>query len=203
MTTMSQLRGVLEPVDHLLALHRLTAPPIQSFDRSSASCHRARSASACARGHRRLEPPVDAPLPGDLLRPTTRSRPPAPPGTPRRARWSRSRPAARPGTPSRSAWNCISASLVDAPPSTRSSASAMPAVAVDRVEQVGHLVRDALDGGARDVAGGRAARDADDGAARVGVPVRRAESREGRHQVDAAVVGHRRRQAPRRPTTSG
>ena len=38
-------------------------------------------------------------------------------------------------------------------------------------------------------AGGRAARDADDGAARVRIPVRRAEAGERRHEVHAAVVG--------------
>ena len=46
----------------------------------------------------------------------------------------------------------------------------------------------------RDVAGRRAARDADDRAARVRIPVRRAEAGEGRHEVDAAVVGHGRRE---------
>ena len=35
-----------------------------------------------------------------------------------------------------------------------------------------------------------AARQADDGAARRGVPLRRAESGEGRHQVDVAGIGH-------------
>ena len=46
--------------------------------------------------------------------------------------------------------------------------------------------------GARDVAGGRAAREADDRAAGVRVPVRRAQPGERGHEIDAAVVRHRR-----------
>ena len=77
-----------------------------------------------------------------------------------------------------------------------------PGVVSHRVEQVGDLERDALQGGPGDVPGRRAARDPDDGAARVRIPVRRAQAGEGRHEVDAAVVGHRRAPAPRRRTTA-
>ena len=68
----------------------------------------------------------------------------------------------------------------------------MPASRLHRVEQVGDLERDALERGAGDVRRRRAARDADDRAARVRVPVRRAEAGERRHEVDAAGVGDAR-----------
>ena len=67
-------------------------------------------------------------------------------------------------------------------------------VGLHRFEQVGDLEGDALERGAGDVAGGRAAREPDDRAARVGIPVRRAQAGERGHEVDAAAVGHRRRQ---------
>ena len=70
----------------------------------------------------------------------------------------------------------------------------MPAVALHRVEQVGHLEGDAFERRAGDVAARGAAGDADDGAARVRVPVRRAQAGERRHEIHAAVVGHRCRQ---------
>ena len=61
-------------------------------------------------------------------------------------------------------------------------------VAVHGLEQIGDLESDALDGGPRDMAGRRASRDPHDRAARVRIPVRRPESGEGRHEIDAAVV---------------
>ena len=71
-----------------------------------------------------------------------------------------------------SAWNCSSASLTLAPPSTRSSSSSPAASLLHRVDQVGDLQGDAFDGRAGDVGGGRAARDADDRAAGIGIPMR-------------------------------
>ena len=68
----------------------------------------------------------------------------------------------------------------------------MPASFCIAVEHVGALERDRLERGARDVRRGGAAREAEDRAARVGVPVRRAEAGERRHEIDAAVVGHAR-----------
>ena len=92
-----------------------------------------------------------------------------------------------------SAWNCIRKSLAAAPPSTRSARSGTPGVGR-------HAPRARRGSGRRSprapratrCARGGAAREPDDGAARVRVPVRRAEPDEGRHEVDAAGV--------RRPT---
>ena len=84
----------------------------------------------------------------------------------------------------------MSRSLRAAPPSTRNSDKRMSAVALHGVDQVGGLERDALDRRARDVRAGRTAREPDDGAARRGIPLRRAEAGEGGHQVDVAGVGH-------------
>ena len=64
--------------------------------------------------------------------------------------------------------------------------------------QIAGLVADALQRRARDFLARRAARQADDGAARVAVPMRRAEAGEGGHQIDAAARGRPRRRA-RRP----
>ena len=55
-------------------------------------------------------------------------------------------------------------------------------------EEIGALVGDAFEGGARNEGGGAAARETDDGAARGGVPRRGAEADEGGNQVAAAVV---------------
>ena len=63
-----------------------------------------------------------------------------------------------------------------------------------RVEHVGDLERDAFQRGAGEVAGGGAAREAGDRAARVLVPVRSAQPRKRRHEVDAAGVRHARGQ---------
>src|SRR5664280_2490061 len=57
------------------------------------------------------------------------------------------------------------------------------------VEDVGALEGDRLEDRAREMSAGRAAGEPKDGAPRVGVPVRRAEPREGRHHVHAPVVG--------------
>jgi glycoprotease/Kae1 family metallohydrolase len=61
-------------------------------------------------------------------------------------------------------------------------------VETHRLEQVGALVGDGLERGARQVRARGAARQAHDRAARVRVPVRRAKAGEGGHDVDAAVV---------------
>ena len=62
------------------------------------------------------------------------------------------------------------------------------AVAAHGLKHVRGLVGDGLQRRADDVRPARAAREADDGAAAVHVPVRRAQSGEGRHEVDVAVV---------------
>jgi hypothetical protein len=55
-----------------------------------------------------------------------------------------------------------------------------PGVGRHRVEQIGHLIGDALERRARDVSRRRPARDADDYAAYVRIPMRRAEAGERR-----------------------
>ena len=64
-----------------------------------------------------------------------------------------------------------------APPSTRSSRKRSPRVGLHRREQVGALEGDALERGAGHMRRGGAARQADDGAAGGGVPMRRARGR--------------------------
>src|ERR1019366_8007145 len=89
------------------------------------------------------------------------------------------------GMPSRSAWNCISRSLTEAPPSTRSSVTTAPPAAIASLL----------------IASSRAAlwKAIDSRAARamcaiveprVRPPVGRAEAGESRNEHDAAVVGH-------------
>ena len=58
------------------------------------------------------------------------------------------------------------------------------------VQQVLHLVGDALHGGADYVRTGRTAGEADHRASGIHVPVRRAQAREGRDEVDPAVIRH-------------
>ena len=62
---------------------------------------------------------------------------------------------------------------------------------------VAHLEGDRLQRGPDEVRAGRAAGDAEDGAARGRVPVRRAEPGQRRHEHHAAGVGHGRGQRPR------
>ena len=57
-------------------------------------------------------------------------------------------------------------------------------------DEVRALESDALHRGARDMRARRAAREADQQAARIGVPLRGAESGERGHEVDVAGVGH-------------
>jgi hypothetical protein len=68
--------------------------------------------------------------------------------------------------------------------------AAIRQVAAHRLQQGSALVGDALQRGARDVCHGRAAAETENGAARVGLPVRRAEAGEGRHEHHAAAVRH-------------
>ncbi len=77
--------------------------------------------------------------------------------------------------------------MADAPPSTRSSVSGLP-YRVHGIEHVGHLEGDALQGGAGDVARLRAAAKANDQAAGVRIPVRRAQAGKGGHEDDAIGV---------------
>src|SRR5262249_21358604 len=67
-------------------------------------------------------------------------------------------------------------------------------VALHAFDDVARLERHRLERRARQVRLGRPAREADDRAARVGVPVRRPEPDERRHERDAAAVGHRPRE---------
>ena len=76
-------------------------------------------------------------------------------------------------------------SLATMPPSTRSTdlACRRP-VAAHGLEQVARLVADGLQRRARELVGAGGARQAEQRAARVGLPVGRAEADEGRHQID-------------------
>ena len=89
-----------------------------------------------------------------------------------------------------SAWNCIRRLLTLAPPSTFSSVSSTPASRCIASSRSRDLIGHRLDGRPGDVGRGRAARDADDRAAGVGIPIRRAEPDERRHQVHAVRIGH-------------
>src|SRR5438270_1657086 len=66
-----------------------------------------------------------------------------------------------------------------------------------RLQHVATLEGDRLQRGARQMRPRGAAREPEDGAARVLIPVRGAEADEGRHEVHAARVGHRARQGVR------
>ena len=90
-----------------------------------------------------------------------------------------------------SAWNCISASFAAGAAVGEQRRTARSGVLAASLEDVADLVRDRLDARARQVRGRRAAGQAADQSARVGVPVRRAEAGERRHEVDAAGVGDR------------
>ena len=77
-------------------------------------------------------------------------------------------------------------SLAVMPPSTRSTvvgAGRRP-VGAHRLEQVAGLVADRFERGARDLGRRRIAGQAEDRAARLRVPIGRAEADEGRHQID-------------------
>jgi hypothetical protein len=71
------------------------------------------------------------------------------------------------------------------------------------VEEIGDLEGDAFERGAADVRGAGVSRDADDGAARVGIPMRRAESGKGGHEEDSAAIRHGSRPANPPPARSG
>ena len=77
------------------------------------------------------------------------------------------------------------------PPSTRSTVFAVAALPVPlhRVEQVAGLEGDRFQRGAGEFGRAGVARQAEDRAARLGIPMRRAEAGEGRHEIDALRVG--------------
>ena len=77
-------------------------------------------------------------------------------------------------------------SLATMPPSTRSTDLAALAgpVAAHRLQQIACLVADGLQRGARELGRTGAARQAEQRAARLGLPVGRAEADEGRHEID-------------------
>ena len=61
-------------------------------------------------------------------------------------------------------------------------------------QEVRRLEGDRFQSGARDVAGVRSARETDDRAARVRVPVRRPQAGERGHEIDAAGIGDAQRE---------
>ena len=95
-------------------------------------------------------------------------------------------------------------SLAVMPPSTRSTVPAADRpVGAHRFEQVAGLIADRLERGAGDLGGARIAREAEHGAARLGIPIGRAEADERRHQIDllgriGRVARARRPRAPGR-----
>ncbi len=62
------------------------------------------------------------------------------------------------------------------------------------LEHVGRLQSDRFQRRARQMCARRAAREADDQSARSGIPIRRAQARERRHELNAARIRHRPRQ---------
>ena len=74
------------------------------------------------------------------------------------------------------------------PPSTLSDSSVDAGVLVHGLDDLAALEGRGLQRRAGDVAGGDVAREAREHAARVGLPVRREQARERRHDVAAAVV---------------
>src|SRR5205807_4438445 len=60
-------------------------------------------------------------------------------------------------------------------------------IALHGIEQIGHLVSDTLDGGAGDVTSCRAASQAEDRSAGVGIPVRRAQAYERGDKVNSSI----------------
>ena len=147
-------------------------------------------------GHARLEDPSDCTEACSSER--SGQKPTASPASAAAPSAVTSSPAGRcTGTPSTSAWNCIRKSFAQAPPSTRSSAEPRARSPRHALDHVAGLVGDRLERRADEVLPGRAARQADDRAARALVPVGSAEPDEGRHQVHAARIGHARAPAPR------
>jgi hypothetical protein len=105
-------------------------------------------------------------------------------------------PRCPPGTGQRKSFSV--APPVD--PELRGRPAGLPA---HHLEDVPRLVRDRLERGARQMGAGRPPREADQRAARVHVPVGRAEPHEGGHQIDAARVRHRDGPAARSRPRSG
>ncbi len=69
----------------------------------------------------------------------------------------------------------------------------LPRVLLHGVQDLGALECDALERGSRDVRPRRSPRESDHRAARIGVPVRAAETGKRGHEIDATGVGHRGR----------
>ena len=90
-------------------------------------------------------------------------------------------------------------SLAVMPPSTRSTVSARGGgpVGAHRLDQVAGLVADRFERGAGELGGAGIAREAIERAARLRVPIRRAEADEGRHEIDLlGRIGPLRRARP-------
>ena len=94
------------------------------------------------------------------------------------------------GMPRMSAWNCMRNPFTDAPPSTRTDFKRPARIRLHGVHEVPGLVGDALQRGAHDVLLAGAARDAEQRAARIGVPVGGAQADERRDEVHPARVRH-------------
>ena len=93
-------------------------------------------------------------------------------------------------------------SLAAMPPSTRSTVPAprIRPVGAHRLEQVAGLVADRLQRGAREFGDAGIARQPENRAARLGIPIGRAEPDKGRHQIDllGGIGCGRERIRPRR-----
>ena len=94
---------------------------------------------------------------------------------------------------SKSARSCARKPLADMPPSIRSD-DQLYAVGGEGALQLERLVGDGFERGADDVGAAGAEREAEDGAARIGVPMRRAEAGESGDDGDPGAAGHGARQ---------
>ena len=102
-----------------------------------------------------------------------------------------------------SASACTNVGLRDIPPSIAQHLDRRARVGLGRLDQVGAAVGDALEHRAHELRPAGAAGEAEHGAARAVVPLRRAEPEQRGHEHDAAGVGALRRDLVRsRPTTT-
>ena len=62
------------------------------------------------------------------------------------------------------------------------------AIGAQCIKQIGCLIRHRFEARAHEMLKPRVAREADDRAARFGIPLRRAQARERRYEIDAAIV---------------
>ena len=136
--------------------------------------------------------PIPCPCPSWRagLPPCPRSRPPGRRHRPRPGQVVSATFGRMTGTPRMSAWNCISSVVVDHAAVHLEGGQRHAGVGLHGIQHLAGLVGGGFQGGAGDVAVGDVAGQADDDAAGIALPVGSEQAGEGRHEVDAAVVGH-------------